>query len=64
MKQSVACIHIYIQGVSQFFLSLQRTIANAPLPRLTISSPSPLLPHHFILQVSDLMAVIGLKSLN
>lgn len=64
MKQSVACIHIYIQGVSQFFLSLQRTIANAPLPRLTISSPSPLLPHNFILQVSDLMAVIGVKSLN
>lgn len=64
IKQSAPCLRICIQGVSQFSLSLQRTIANAALPRLTTSSLSPLSPHHFILQLSDLMVLKGLESLN
>lgn len=60
----MACLHIYTKGISKFAHSRKRTIANAPLPRLTVSSPSLLSSHHFILQVSSLMAVKGLRSLN
>lgn len=56
--------HIYTHGIAKFALSLKRTIANFPLPRSTVSSPSLLSPHRFILQVSSLMAVKGLRSLN
>lgn len=60
----MACLHIYIQSISKFALSLKRTIATTSLPNLTVSSPSLLLSHHLILQVSSLIAVEGLRSLN
>lgn len=56
--------HIYTHGIAKFALSLKRTIANSPLARSTVSSPSLLSPHRFVLQVPSLMAVKGLRSLN